>query len=401
MPLPTKSIKGLEIFATGRHNGDVYSEGDLDDMVNAFGEVGFEPVVKAGHQNAQENSRVAGAVFGEPALGYVSRIWRKGQKLLADISGIPARFADLISAGSYKRVSSEIYWNYETQDAIYPRVLKAIAFLGADIPALTSLRAVESLFQRAPSAFAYGSGREVRVYSFQNVKGGHMPLKTYADERDLLEDYRRYTSHDCDRAASERIQAEINAGTSAKELAHLAAQYERGAFTPLAEARRSATKASQAEIFQAGLALDRDTRSIMQQKSLNYSDAFREAQELAPATASIYNHGIKLAQYTDSTTEPSPVVLIANLAGSIREFPGGPIDFARAADAVNQFVAEDIRISAASECLDRLARHWSKDRAEIEVEHLDLAEAASDGQFTEQSLRDLLWPQDSAGSFVS
>ena len=125
------------------------------------------------------------------------------------------------------------------------------------------------------------------------------------------------------------------------------------------------------------MALDRDTRSIMQQKSLNYSDAFREAQELAPATASIYNQGIKLAQYTDSTTEPSPVILIANLAGSIREFPGGPIDFARAADAVNQFVAEDIRISAASECLDRLARHWSKDRAD-RVQHLDLAEAASD-----------------------
>ena len=205
MPLPTKSIKGLEIFATGRHNGDVYSEGDLDDMVNAFGEVFCTRREGRASKRSGEFPR-GRCCFRRACTGYVSRIWRKGQKLLADISGIPARFADLISAGSYKRVSSEIYWNYETQDAIYPRVLKAIAFLGADIPALTSLRAVESLFQRAPSAFAYGSGREVRVYSFQNVKGGHMPLKTYAHEGDLLEDYRRYTSHDCDRAASEKIK---------------------------------------------------------------------------------------------------------------------------------------------------------------------------------------------------
>ena len=43
-------------------------------MIGAFGKVGFQPTVKAGHQEGQENSLVAGAVFGEPALGYVERI---------------------------------------------------------------------------------------------------------------------------------------------------------------------------------------------------------------------------------------------------------------------------------------------------------------------------------------
>lgn len=165
--LPTASISGLEIFSAGKWNGDEYTVGDLDQMVSAFSKVGFEPPIKAGHQDGQENEKAAEKVFGAPALGYASRIYRAGSKLLADFSSVPKRFADLVKVGAYKRVSSEIYWNYkdESTGTTYPRVLKAVAFLGADIPALTNLKAIESLYAHSGVICAYDAKKnEYRAY---------------------------------------------------------------------------------------------------------------------------------------------------------------------------------------------------------------------------------------------
>lgn len=146
---PTIDINGLEIFSAGTFNNDVYSEADLDAMVSAFDQVGFKPTVKAGHADGQELADQARKVFGAPALGYATKIYRSGKKLLADLTKVPRRFADLIKKGAYSRVSSEIYWNYADAGTKYPRVLKSIAFLGADIPALTNLKEIELLYQRS------------------------------------------------------------------------------------------------------------------------------------------------------------------------------------------------------------------------------------------------------------
>jgi hypothetical protein len=167
--LPTLSIKGLEIFASGTYNGDTYSDADLDAMVSAFGQVGFEPTIKAGHADGQESEKEARKVFGAPALGYVDRIYRQGTKLLADLKDIPRKFADLIKAGAYKRISSEVYWGYKNGGNTYPRVLKAVAFLGADIPAITSLKAVESLYKQSDTGAIYAfdsNDNEFHVYDY-------------------------------------------------------------------------------------------------------------------------------------------------------------------------------------------------------------------------------------------
>lgn len=180
--LETKSITGLEVFSVGVWNGDSYSEKDLDAMVEAFDKVGFQPPIKAGHAEGQEDEKKARMTFGAPALGYVSRLYRSGKRLLADIIQIPKRFADLIQAGAYKRISSEIYWNFsdEATGNKYPRVLKAIAFLGAEIPALTNLKAIESLYSRnaAGLLFAYDEkGQEYRAYMGPEMIGSHGPKK--------------------------------------------------------------------------------------------------------------------------------------------------------------------------------------------------------------------------------
>lgn len=183
--LPTVDFNSVEIFAAGSFNGDTYTEQDLDAMVEAFDKVGFKPPIKAGHQDAQEDEKTSRRVFGEPALGYVRRIYRNGKKLLADLTKVPRRFADLIKAGSYSRISAEVYWAYSNHDGEkLPRVLKAISFLGADIPALTNLKEIEALFQRNDSGvfYAYDNEKnEFRLYEM-NVVDPSPELSRYHED---------------------------------------------------------------------------------------------------------------------------------------------------------------------------------------------------------------------------
>src|SRR5262249_18390565 len=173
-----------EIFSVGTWNGDKYTAADLQAMVDAFDKVGFEPPVKAGHEDGQEGTGVTQRLFGAPALGYIERLFVKGGKLLADIRDVPRRFADLIRKGAYRRVSAEIYWNYKDDNkrGVYPRVLKAVAFLGAEIPALTNLKAIESLFSDE-------QGREFRVYDEgkkQEKRGERMEARTCAAYQEYI-----------------------------------------------------------------------------------------------------------------------------------------------------------------------------------------------------------------------
>jgi len=184
--IPTVDIPGLEIFSSGTFNNDVYSEADLDAMVSAFGEVGFQPTVKAGHADGQEKAEEARKVFGAPALGYASKIYRKGSKLLADLTRVPRRFADLIKKGAYSRISSEIFWNYADQGKKFPRVLRSIAFLGADIPALTNLKEIEALYSLDEASNRIDC--ETRIYTVEVTAPPSPPPTVSA--------YRDPTSHD-------------------------------------------------------------------------------------------------------------------------------------------------------------------------------------------------------------
>ena len=185
--LPTVDLPAVEIFAEGTWNGDRYTGDDLQAMIDAFGKLGFDPTVKAGHADGQDglNEKEYRKIFGAPALGYVSRIYRRGSKLLADLKQVPRNFANLVKAGAYRRVSSEIYWNYkdEAGSKTYPRVLKSIAFLGAEIPALPSLKAIEALYHKnsAGRVYAYEGGREFRMYEMEKTDKMKFPGKVTND----------------------------------------------------------------------------------------------------------------------------------------------------------------------------------------------------------------------------
>jgi cation transport regulator len=126
-----------EIFSVGVWNNDKYSERDLDDIVAHFSELrdSIKPPIKLGHTWKQ----------GQPALGWVKDVKRVGKKLIATLSDVPKLVYDSIKAGRYKRVSSEIYWNFKSKAGkTYNYVLKAVALLGADIPAVDNLKDLEA-----------------------------------------------------------------------------------------------------------------------------------------------------------------------------------------------------------------------------------------------------------------
>jgi len=141
----TFNINGVEIFSSGTWNGDNYNNADIDNMCAAFGDVGFKPPLKLGHEEGSKD--------GQPAIGWVDKIYRVGNKLLADFKELPMKVYDAIKRGNYKQVSSEIFWDYHSNDKIFSRVLKGVALLGADIPAVTSLDGLENLYHDKNNIF--------------------------------------------------------------------------------------------------------------------------------------------------------------------------------------------------------------------------------------------------------
>jgi|TARA_R100000501_G_C2625396_1_gene118835 hypothetical protein len=155
-----KSIEGVEIFETGNHNGDKYTQEDLIHIERNFSELKdtLKPYVKLGHNEDQTLL----AKDGMPSAGWIDKIYVKGTKLFADIVDVPKTIYELIKNKAYKRVSSEIYWNLKNSNGkIYKRALKAIALLGGDTPAVGTLADIQALYKRDSQKI---DDTELRVY---------------------------------------------------------------------------------------------------------------------------------------------------------------------------------------------------------------------------------------------
>jgi hypothetical protein len=170
--LDVVDVLGVEIFATGTWKEDSYTEKDLDELTTNFqllkGEI--KPPVKIGHQSDGEQKKF---LKGMPAIGKVVNLRRIGTKLLADFQSVPKKVADLIKAKAYDRISSEIYMRYEKGKKKYGKVLAAVALLGAEIPAVKTLKDVLALYDQN------GAGIESKVYEYiigadsdEEIQGG-------------------------------------------------------------------------------------------------------------------------------------------------------------------------------------------------------------------------------------
>ena len=270
------SLTGVEVFATGTHNGDKYTEADLDDMVAAFGHLDYKPPLKAGHSEDRK---------GMPALGWVQNLRRMGEKLVADFIDLPRLVYDAIRDKRYNTVSSEVYWNLERGGKKYRRALKAVALLGAEIPAVANLRPLHEMFdahaeavhEGASLVLKYGEGevemdrKELEELLKASVTAAIDPLtKQLADEtaaRKALEEQLKSAAR---KAGSDSIEGVIrNLDTSNHELdAEVLRKQKEAAERKAsdAEERRKAAEAKAAE------EAERTTRLALEQRKRQVKD---------------------------------------------------------------------------------------------------------------------------------
>jgi len=132
-------LKGKEIFSVGTWNGIEFSEKDLDELISNFNTLkdSFKVPLKFGHDEDHKD--------GQPAIGWISRVFKEGGKLLADFTDIPKTVFDAINAKLYRTISVEILLNAKINGDRFFNVLDAVALLGADRPAVSNLNSLDAL----------------------------------------------------------------------------------------------------------------------------------------------------------------------------------------------------------------------------------------------------------------
>ncbi len=167
--LETVDIPNVEILAVGKWQGSVtrtYKLETLQNLVKSFkallanAELNYEPPLKLGHDDDQAIIQESGL----PSIGWVKALKVKGDKLVADFAKVPKKLADIIKAGGYKKVSSELYFDYAIGGKTWPAVLKAVSLLGADVPAVKTIADIRAMYDEKEQA-------EVVVYMADKATG--------------------------------------------------------------------------------------------------------------------------------------------------------------------------------------------------------------------------------------
>jgi hypothetical protein len=215
-----------EIFSAGKFypgnlNGEAveFTEADLDHIVAAFDErasAGRVPL-KLGHNDAQP------VTDGQPALGWVSRVWREGGKLLADFTDMPSVVYDAIKNGLYKFISVELSKDVKTSGGLRSWALDAAALLGADIPAVGTLKDLQAL-----TLSARGGLRPAAVFALTR---GHQPTgeRSTMTDQEIAELRVKFAAAEAEvvrlKAESDAREAEVRKEKVARQREAIRAQF--------------------------------------------------------------------------------------------------------------------------------------------------------------------------------
>lgn len=134
----------VEIFAVGKWNGFSFTNNDLRMVEAAFAELGdnLRVPLKFGHNDEQPMTD------GKPALGWVSKVWNTGDKLMAHFTDLPTIVYEALKKKLYRNVSIELDMDVKYKGKDFPFVLSGVALLGADIPAVNTLADLKHYLSR-------------------------------------------------------------------------------------------------------------------------------------------------------------------------------------------------------------------------------------------------------------
>jgi hypothetical protein len=125
-----QTVPGVEVMRVGTWNGHRFTLEHLEQMVQAAADVGFVPPVKLGHDDDPK----------APAYGWVRNLRVKGETLVCDFTDVPDALVEEIKQRRYDQVSAEVWKDTGRNGKLYPRVLKAVAILGAHPPGVSDLK---------------------------------------------------------------------------------------------------------------------------------------------------------------------------------------------------------------------------------------------------------------------
>lgn len=165
-------------MSVGTANGINFALKDLEGIATAFDALSLAGrcPIKMGHNEDQPFTD------GQPALGWIGRVYVEGDRLKADFIDMPTSVYELIKSGSYKFLSVELLKNVTAGTRVLPWVLDAVALLGADQPAFGNLNDLQSLtlkrkpvlqararvaFKRAATKFSTGAKKAMEDTAVQ------------------------------------------------------------------------------------------------------------------------------------------------------------------------------------------------------------------------------------------
>lgn len=154
-----------EIFAVGKWNNFEFTLNDLRKMATSFNSLKdvLQVPLKFGHNDDQQMTD------GQPALGWISDVFLKGEKLVAEFSDIPDIVYNAMQKGLYKNVSVELDFDVNYKNSFYDFVLTGVALLGADLPAVNTLNDLTKYMTR-DSIHAFSRTENADYYAADSHK---------------------------------------------------------------------------------------------------------------------------------------------------------------------------------------------------------------------------------------
>ncbi len=304
-----------EIFSTGLWNGERFTRRDLHQIARNFRRLRrqLQPPLKFGHDEGQT---LLGQSDGDPALGWVEQLWVRGDRLLARFAGVPRVVLEAIRAGRYRRVSAELYFNVRQGGRRLGKALKAVALLGADLPAVTNLNDLTAYLASAVAATAPAlAATPVRVFSVP-VQGGRIDIpieetsmsepETGPELQAELAELRAYKERQEAHRSEERQRRHSEAFRSTLEsaAAFCAAQVSAGRLSPYLHERLLRELDAQAHTFAEGQPL---------RVSFDWVRRFIEA---TPPTLPVGELAYVPGEEAAVSAEGNPSVILARLAAN-------------------------------------------------------------------------------------
>ena len=145
LSLDTAELVGVEILRPGKFNASTgdwnVTNKEIDEIIKNFDDKVLEPVLNLAHSESitgrvQKNVK---KMLDLISLGFVSKLYKRGETLVADFKQVPKKLAEIIKAGPLKNRSVEVWAEKEIGGKLYHNVLSAVSFLGLDAPAVNGL----------------------------------------------------------------------------------------------------------------------------------------------------------------------------------------------------------------------------------------------------------------------